>query len=324
MLSTSFTELVGCETPIHQAPMGGISPPQLARAVAAAGGVGTISVPPGGQPPADLDRWVSGPGVFAVNFVGVDVEVGAVARAARSARIVDFFWSDPRRSVIDAAHGEGAVVNWQVGSRDEALLAVELGADVVTVQGHEAGGHVRGRTPLRPLLASVLAEVSIPVLAAGGISDAGALAEVLAAGAAGARLGTRFIASDESGAHPDYEAAILRAGSGSTTITDGFAICPLCATQPTARVLASALRAVAAVEGEVVGTLTTDDTEIPLPPRHGMPPSRAVRGQVSAMALYAGEAVGVVTRTLPAGEIVRELTRDAEDLLRPSTTPVRY
>jgi nitronate monooxygenase len=320
MPSTSFTELVGCEAPIQQAPMGGISPPQLARAVAAAGGVGTISVPPGGEPPADLERWVAAPGVFAVNFVGTDVEVGAVARAARCARVVDFFWSDPRRSVIDAAHGEGAVVNWQVGSRDEALVAVELGADLVTAQGREAGGHVRGDTALRPLLSSVLAAVSVPVLAAGGIGDAGSLAEVLAAGAAGARLGTRFIASDESGAHPDYVAAVLEAGSGSTSITDGFAICPLCATQPTARVLDSALRAVAAIEGEVVGTLVTGDSEIPLPPRHGMPPTRAVRGQVSAMALYAGEAVGAVTRVQPAGEIVRELSRDAETLLRPATT----
>ena len=91
---------------------------------------------------------------------------------------------------------------------------MELKADVVTVQGREAGGHVRGSTPLLTLLTSVLTEVSVPVLAAGGISDASAFAEVLAAGAAGARIGTRFIASDESGAHPDYVAAILNADPG--------------------------------------------------------------------------------------------------------------
>jgi nitronate monooxygenase len=316
MPSTSFTDLVGCATPIQQAPMGGISPPRLARAVAIAGGVGTISVPPGGELPIDLDQLVAEPGVFAVNFVGEDFNIAAVARAARSARIVDFFWSAPRRDLIEAAHEEGALVNWQVGSLDEALLAVELGADVVTVQGREAGGHVRGSTPLLTLLASVLTEVPVPVLAAGGISDASAFAQVLAAGAAGARIGTRFIASDESGAHPDYVAAILNAGPKSTTITDGFALCPLCATQPTARVLTSALHAVAAVESDVVGVLATSDAEMPLPPRHGMPPSRAVRGNVSAMALYAGESVNVVTRTQPAGELISELTRGAEALLQ--------
>jgi nitronate monooxygenase len=314
MLPTSFTDLVGCEAPIQQAPMGGISPPRLARAVAAAGGVGTISVSPGGELPIDLDHQVAGAGVFAINFVGEDVEIAAVTRAARTARIVDFFWSTPRVSLIEAVHGEGAVVNWQVGSLDEALLAVEIGADVVTVQGREAGGHVRGSTPLRPLLESVLARVSVPVLAAGGISDASALAEVLAAGAAGARMGTRFIASEESAAHPDYVAAILLAGPGATTITDGFALCPLCTTQPTARVLKSALEAVDAAEGDVVGVLATGDSEMPLPPRHGMPPTRAVRGNVSAMALYAGEAVDVVTRTQPAGDIVTELIRGAEAL----------
>jgi nitronate monooxygenase len=322
MPSTPFTDLVGCATPIQQAPMGGISPPRLARAVATAGGIGTISVPPGGELPIDLDQLVADAGVFAVNFVGEDLRTTAVARAARSARIVDFFWSAPRRDLIEAAHEEGAVVNWQVGSLDEALLAVELGADVVTVQGREAGGHVRGSTPLLTLLASVLTEVSVPVLAAGGISDASAFAEVLAAGAAGARIGTRFIASDESGAHPDYVAAILNAGSDSTTITDGFALCPLCATQATARVLTSALQAVAAVEGDVVGVLATSDADMPLPPRHGMPPSRAVRGNVSAMALYAGESVNVVTRTQPAGELVRELTRGAEALLRTIGAPI--
>ena len=72
----------------------------------------------------------------------------------------------------------------------------------------------------------------------------------------------------------------------------------------------------AAVEGDVVGVLATSDAEMPLPPRHGVPPSRAARGNVSAMALYAGESVNVVTRTQPAGEIISELTRGAEALLR--------
>ena len=76
MPSTSFTDLMGCATPIQQAPMGGISPPRLARAVAIAGGVGTISVPPGGELPIDLDQLVAEPGVFAVNFVGEDFNIG--------------------------------------------------------------------------------------------------------------------------------------------------------------------------------------------------------------------------------------------------------
>ncbi|WP_219417303.1 nitronate monooxygenase [Pseudonocardia nigra] len=205
MISTSFTQLVGCEVPIQQAPMGMISPPGLALAVAGAGGVGTVSVPLGAGPAdlaARLDRLTDdGAGALAANFITADVDPAAVAVAGERVRIVDFFWSRPDAALVAAAHAGGALVNWQVGSTPEAVLAVEAGADVVTVQGVEAGGHVRGDTPLLPLLAAVLSAVDVPVLAAGGIAEPRALAAVLAAGAAGARLGTRFIASTETGVH---------------------------------------------------------------------------------------------------------------------------
>ncbi|HEX6401558.1 MAG TPA: nitronate monooxygenase [Pseudonocardiaceae bacterium] len=186
----------------------------------------------------------------------------------------------------------------------------------MTAQGIEAGGHVRGETALLPLLTAVLATVPVPVLAAGGIADARSLAAVLAAGAAGARIGTRFIAATESGAHLDYVAAILRAGPGSTEITGEFAVCPLCATLPRARVLSSAVRAVAALQDEAVGTMPIPGGETELPRRFGMPPHREVRGQIDAMALYAGQSVGAVTDLKPAAAIIHDLVQGAEDLLR--------
>jgi len=73
------------------------------------------------------------------------------------------------------------------------------------------------------------------VLAAGGIGDwPAAFAEVLAAGAAGARAGTRFVATNESGAHPAYKQAVAGATAASTEITGAFSVCPLCATEPRA------------------------------------------------------------------------------------------
>jgi NAD(P)H-dependent flavin oxidoreductase YrpB (nitropropane dioxygenase family) len=188
--------------------------------------------------------------------------------------------------------------------------------DLITVQGLEAGGHVRGETALLPLLTAVIETASVPVLAAGGIADGRSLAAVLAAGAAGARIGTRFIASTESGAHPEYVSAILRAEAGSTEITDAFDVCPMCATLPRARVLSSAIRAVAALDGHASGTTLTTEGETPLPKRHGMPPHHHVRGHIDAMALYAGQSVGAVSDVIPAGDIVRDLVRSAEDLLR--------
>ena len=320
MLSTRFTELVGCDVPLQQAPMGLVSPPGLALAVARAGGVGTFSAPVG-VAPRELAAWLdegldAGAGVLAVNFITDQVDPVAVGVAGARARIVDFYWNTPDPRLVDAAHEAGALVNWQVGSLSDAVLAVEAGADLVTVQGREAGGHVRGDTPLLALLAAVLRAVDVPVLAAGGIAEPRALAAVLAAGAAGVRVGTRFLAARESGAHPEYVLALLAAGPESTAITDAFADCMMCATLPRARVLRSAVEAVGSWGSGSVGTVSTGDGERPLPPRAGLPPHKGVHGQVHAMALYAGSAVEHVTEMRPAAEIVRELADGAEALLR--------
>src|SRR5215467_2566776 len=204
-LTRAFTELVGCQVPIQQAPMGSVSTPALAVAVAEAGGVGSITAM--GLTAAELDQVLAGmaartAGVLAANFLTEDIDREAVAAAAARAKIVDFFWADPDPALVELAHRGGALACWQVGSLDEAKAAADAGCDVVVVQGMEAGGHIRGHSPLRPLLESVLGRVEVPVLAAGGIGDAAAFAAVLAAGAAGVRVGTRFIATTESGAHP--------------------------------------------------------------------------------------------------------------------------
>lgn len=95
-----------------------------------------------------------------------------------------------------------------------------------------------------PLLADVLEVVTVPVLAAGGIASARAMAAVLAAGAAGVRVGTRFAATQESGAHPDYLAALLAAPAEATVLTDAFSVGW---TDATHRVLRSAVAAAEAL-----------------------------------------------------------------------------
>ena len=75
----------------------------------------------------------------------------------------------------------------------------------------EAGGRIRGRVALLPLLAAVLEAVDVPVVAAGGIGTARAVAAALAAGAAGVRVGTRFLAAEEAATHPRYLQALIGA-----------------------------------------------------------------------------------------------------------------
>jgi nitronate monooxygenase len=112
-MDTSFTRVVGCRVPVQQAPMGSVSTPDLAVAVADAGGVGSISAI--GLPTRALQRMISSvaertAGVLAVNFLLADSDPAAIAFAARRVRIVDFFWFDPDPRLIELVHAEGALV----------------------------------------------------------------------------------------------------------------------------------------------------------------------------------------------------------------------
>jgi NAD(P)H-dependent flavin oxidoreductase YrpB (nitropropane dioxygenase family) len=262
---------------------------------------------------AEIEDARAGP--FGVNFVPAlgQGERDEVELAASRARLVEFFWADPDPEVVALVHAGGALAGWQVGSVDEARRAADAGCDLVVAQGVEAGGHVRGTVALLPLLAEVLEAVSVPVVAAGGIASARSMAAVLAAGASAVRIGTRFLATSESGAHPDYVAALLASGQTDTVLTTAFGV-----GWPDAphRVLASAVAAAEALDDETVGALDVNGEPQPLPRLAARTPTREVTGTVEAMALYAGEGVGLVTEIEDAGSLVRELAEGAEALLR--------
>lgn len=288
--------------------MGSVSTPALAVAVAEAGGVGSITAL--GLSAARLDKILAAmaaqtSGVLAVNFLTEDIDREAVEAAAARVRIVDFFWADPDRELVELAHRGGALACWQVGSLAEARAAADAGCDVLAVQGIEAGGHIRGQEPLMPLLESVLGQLEMPVLAAGGIGDGRAFAAVLGTGAAGARVGTRFIATDESGAHPAYKQAVADAVAGATEITGAFSVCPLCATVPRARVLRSCIHALRDVAGDTVGETTLGGQLVSLPKGHGLPPGAAATGHIDAMAMYAGESAATVPAIEPAATVIQ-------------------
>lgn len=213
-METPFTRLVGCLAPIQLAVMGGgTGTPQLAAAVSQAGGLGMLSstYP---LPVADQLSWVLartdrpiGVGFFAFDL---PTRTEELELAARRARVVDVFWGDLDATVVDRIHAGGALAFWQIGSLGEALAAVDAGCDAVIAQGVEAGGHVRGTTPLLTLLHEVVPAVEVPVVAAGGIATGAALAGALNAGAAAARVGTRFLATAESGAHHQVRGCAAR------------------------------------------------------------------------------------------------------------------
>jgi NAD(P)H-dependent flavin oxidoreductase YrpB (nitropropane dioxygenase family) len=202
------------QTPIVQAGMGAVARHELAAAVSEAGGLGTIG---GARAPIAKEltaarRLTSRP--VAVNLVLPLLRPGDV-QAAASAEAIVTFWGEPRRLA-------GATWIHQCGSVQEAKAAEAAGADAVIAQGVEAGGHVRGTTPVLELVERVRAAVKIPVLAAGGIVDRSGVGEALAAGAVAAVLGTRFLLSEESRAHPEYKRRCLEADG--TLLTELFGL----------------------------------------------------------------------------------------------------
>lgn len=319
MLRTPFTELFGCEVPLQQAGMGGVATVELARAVAAAGGMGMLGLA-GPHAPDVIDRLTApGDGVergaVGVNFLHPFLDRDVLTRAAASVPLVELFYGDPDPGIVDAIHAGGARAGWQVGRVDEARAAVDAGCDVVVVQGVEAGGHVRGELPLLPLLGQVLDVVDVPVVAAGGIGTARAMAAALAAGAAAVRVGTRFVATREADVHPTYLQALIAAGPDDTVLTTAFSL--LWPDAPH-RVLRSAVTAAEAfvAEDDMVGRLRFGGQEIPLMRWASLPPTRDTEGAIEAMALYAGQSVGAVSREDRAADVVRELCEGAEALLR--------
>jgi nitronate monooxygenase len=312
MLETAFTRLVGCRIPLQQAGMGHVATPELAAAVANAGGLGMVVPVP--DTAGMLDRLATRTtGTFGINFLMPFVDVAAVEAAASRARVVEFFYGEPSPDLVGRVHRGGALAAWQVGSADEAEAATDAGCDFIVAQGVEAGGHVRGELGLLVLLDQVLGRVDVPVVASGGIGTARAMAAALAAGASGVRVGTRFVASAESGAHPDYVDALVEADATDTVLTTTFST-----GWPDAphRVLRSCIAAAEAFEGEVVGEIRSGDSGFAIPRFAPPPPDRETTGAIEAMPLYAGQSVGSVRGVLPAAVIVAELADGAEQLLR--------
>jgi nitronate monooxygenase len=194
--------------------MGGIARHEVAAAVSEVGGLGTVA---GVRAPIAAEiaaaRRLTGRPI-AVNLLLPFVRPGD-AEAAAAAEAIVTFWGTPRRLAANT---------WvhQCGSVEEAKAAAAAGADAIIAQGVEAGGHVRGTTPMLELLERVRAAVKIPVLAAGGIVDAEGVRAVLDAGAGAAVVGTRFLLSEESHAHPTYKQRCL--DTAETVLTELFGL----------------------------------------------------------------------------------------------------
>lgn len=204
MMRTWLTERFGLTVPVVGAPMAGVGGGSLAAAVSAAGalgcfGVGSTSTPQWIAEQGEVAAWTRRPfGIGLMAWALADDPANLDAAIAAGPALVSISYGDYARYVPTLKEA-GITVAAQVGTRQEALAAEQSGVDVIVARGGEGGGHGRNDVGTLVLLQIVLDAVSTPVLAAGGIATARGLAAVLAAGAAGAWVGTAFLACAESG-----------------------------------------------------------------------------------------------------------------------------
>jgi len=317
----ALMELFGLKYPIFEAPHGPATCPELAIVVSNAGAMGALAdlrTPEQARDAVTKVRLAT-KGYFVVNFIlQLQSDLTSIQAALESgAPIIQFSWGVPTGEMISAIRAVKAKLGMQVTSAESARVALDLGADYLVCQGTEASGHVQATRGLYEALPIVLEEAKQkPVVAAGGIGNGEGIRKALLAGASAAALGTRFVATAESNAHPDYKRAIFAAHAKDTALTicfqDGWpamhramrnrtfvmwdaAGCPSPGKRPG--------------EGDVVAT-SSDGTK--LLRYRGRMPSRGLEGAVTDCALYAGMGVEFIKDLPAAGELVERLWRECQ------------
>jgi len=349
----NFCQRYNLQIPVVMAPMAGACPPALATAVCQAGGMGACGTLLMNS--AAIGDWAAGVraqtnGAFQLNNWIPDPPPDRNAQHESSVRDYLGLWGpevdpaagnkatpnfaaqceamlDARPNVISSIMGlydddyvgrmKAAGIDWYatVTTVAEARAAVDAGADVVVVQGMEAGGH-RGAfnadeaalrlAGLFSLLPAVVDAVDVPVIATGGIGDARGVAAAMILGASAVQLGTALLRSPEAAIPAPWADAIATANPEDTLATRAFSgrlgrsiageyamaasgytdvTAPEPAPYPVQRNLTAAMRAQAVAEGDI-----------------------------NRMQAWAGQSARMA-EAKPAANIVSDLWRDAQVLL---------
>lgn len=219
-----ITSVLGIKYPIIQGGMGNISNAILTAAVSEAGGLGTIGA--GTMPAEEVEQIIletksrtSKP--FSVN-VALSVSPNAVEilrlAVKHKVQAVTLSAGNPA-PFIPKLKEAGIKIITVVASVKQAKKAEAAGADILVAEGYEAAGiNSNLETTTLALIPQIVAQVNIPVVAAGGIGDGKGLAAMLALGASGVQMGTRFIATKEAPFHNNYKQKLLQANDHQTVI----------------------------------------------------------------------------------------------------------
>lgn len=345
-----FCERFGLRVPILLAPMAGASAPSLSIAVAEAGGLGACGallmkpdeitawaneVRGSNNRRFQINLWVPDPPPQrdAAHEARVREFLGAwgppVSAEAGDARLSDFAAqcdallaaSPPMVSSVMGLYPLEFVrrlkehrITWiaNVSTVAEARAAEDAGAEVIAVQGMEAGGHrgcfnaaeaERKQIGLFALLPAVVDAVKKPVVATGGIADARGVAAALALGASAAQVGTAFLLCPEAKIQPAWAKALAAASPDDTVLTRAFS------GRAGRSLLTDYVRATMAPEAP---------SPAPYPVQRGLTTAMRAEaqkvGDVQRMQAWAGQSAGL-GRAEPAADVVRRLWEGAQEIL---------
>ncbi len=310
-------ELLDIQYPIIQAPVGGIATPALAASVSDSGAFGGLalswSTPEDAENKIGQVRALTSRPVYA-NFV-LNFEPKALKRTLElGIPVIQFSWGMPSPEMIHLIRSYQAKMGIQVTDKESALRAISLGADYLVCQGWQAGGHVQASTSLQKALKEVLqaSKHALPVLASGGISSGKDMKTYMNLGASGVVMGSRFVASNESGAHALYKETLVASGSEDTVLT----VCMNKGWGSTFhRIIKNSTFKMWETEGcPIIGNRPGELDVIGKNPkgidieRYSISaPTVGVTGDIEAMTCYAGTGLDNITEIKPASVIVEEI-----------------
>ena len=325
-MTTPLCRKLGITKPIIQAPIAAST--KLAVAVSQAGGLGILPItwrPIDSLGSALVTMQAATDKPFGVNLVlslmKAEQHANLEVALAAGVPVISTFWGDPA-PLVQHIHDAGSLVMHTVGSAEEARRVVYAGVDIVVAQGVEAGGHVWGKVATMALTPAVVDAVpGTPVVAAGGIADGRGLAAVMALGAEAAWVGTRLLLAAENDAHPAYRAKVAEARETDTVLSEvfdgGWETAPhRCLDNETLQAWRAAGEPAPGSrpgEGEVTGQ-SGDGTPIH---RYSLEnPDAATTGDITAMALYAGQSAGLVHQEASAALIIDGMVDEAAAILK--------
>ena len=223
-MSEKITTLFGVKYPLIQAGMIWCSGWELASAVCNAGGLGIIGS--GSMYPDVLKQQVKKCKAatnkpFAVNLPMLYPDIDKHIETIIEEKVPIVFTSAGNpKTYTSLLKSHGIIVVHVVSSAKFALKSQEAGVDAVVAEGFEAGGHNgREETTTLCLIPMVKKEITIPLIAAGGISTGKQMVAAMALGADAVQIGSRFVCSNESSAHENFKKSVMNSKEGDTVLT---------------------------------------------------------------------------------------------------------